>query len=362
MNTDRHRPKVCVITHSPSPYMVELFDAVVDEGLLDLHVIYLHTSAPERLWEQRVPRHEYSFADKDEVASLVILARAAALLVVHYYRHPLSARLMKEAEKGGQRWVFWGERPRCHGLSWLSTLSRRWFLRHLHGNDAPIWGMGRMAVEAYRAEFGDRHSYVNLPYYSDLRRFVVDRSARPNRERTVLFSGSLISRKGVDLIADAFAKLVRQGVGGKLRILGSGELEAALRSRLAACSERVDFIGFKDWPELPAVYATADVLCVPSRYDGWALVVPEGLAAGLPVISTTQTGAAVEFVESGMNGWLISPNDGEAVYRALHEALTVTDEHLAQMSASAVATVRNHQVENGAHAFIAAVMQAMKSS
>jgi glycosyltransferase involved in cell wall biosynthesis len=37
--------------------------------------------------------------------------------------------------------------------------------------------------------------------------------------------------------------------------------------------------------------------------------VPEGLAAGLPVIGTHQTGAAVEFIRPGRNGWLIPEND-----------------------------------------------------
>ena len=74
---------------------------------------------------------------------------------------------------------------------------------------------------------------------------------------------------------------------------------------LRPVSERVEFVGFKDWKELPAEYAAADVLCVPSRYDGWGLVVPEGLASGLPVIATDRMGAALEFVRDGRNGWLI---------------------------------------------------------
>jgi glycosyltransferase involved in cell wall biosynthesis len=63
----------------------------------------------------------------------------------------------------------------------------------------------------------------------------------------------------------------------------------------------------------------ADVLCVPSRYDGWGLVVPEGLASGLPVIATDRMGAALEFVENGRNGWLIPAGDGSAV-NAMREA------------------------------------------
>src|ERR1700751_4608744 len=75
----------------------------------------------------------------------------------------------------------------------------------------------------------------------------------------------------------------------------------------------VGFVGFRDWDELPREYAAANMLCVPSRYDGWGLVVPEGLAAGLPVIATDRMGAALEFVESGRNGWLIRAGGEEAL-------------------------------------------------
>ena len=99
----------------------------------------------------------------------------------------------------------------------------------------------------------------------------------------------------------------------RLRIVGEGELRDAVAQTLGPVSERVEFVGFKDWHELPGEYARADVLCVPSRYDGWGLVVPEGLASGLPVIATDRMGAALEFIETGRNGWLIRAGDEEAL-------------------------------------------------
>ena len=85
---------------------------------------------------------------------------------------------------------------------------------------------------------------------------------------------------------------------------------------LGPVSERVEFTGFKDWDELPELYASADVLCVPSRYDGWGLVVPEGLASGLPVIATDRMGAALEVYSNGVNGWLIPASDESAILRS----------------------------------------------
>ena len=161
---------------------------------------------------------------------------------------------------------------------------------------------------------------LNLPYFSDIERFRrLERSTdcEAGSLRVFLFSGALIRRKGVDLVARAFVRLVREGLPVRLKIMGYGKLEGTVARTLADCQDRVELLGFRDWEVLPEVYAAADVLCVPSRYDGWGLVVPEGLAAGLPVISTAQTGAAVEFIEHGSNGWLIPASDGNAVYRAM---------------------------------------------
>jgi glycosyltransferase involved in cell wall biosynthesis len=226
---------------------------------------------------------------------------------------------------------------------------RRWKLAKLHSSTAPIWGIGKFAIDGYREEFGAERAYFNLPYFSDLERFDVP-MREENRERTFLFSGSLIERKGVDLLAAAFVRLAQEVPDVKLRIVGEGELRESLERMLVR--ERVEFAGFKDWSELPAEYARADVLCVPSRYDGWGLVVPEGLASGLPVIGTNRMGAALEFVESGRNGWLIGAGDEDALFAAMREAALMPVDELREMGRRARQSVSEHTLRNGATRFV----------
>ena len=49
--------KVTVLTHFPSPYQTELFDAVAASGKVDLRVFYLHQRDPGRQWSQREYHH-----------------------------------------------------------------------------------------------------------------------------------------------------------------------------------------------------------------------------------------------------------------------------------------------------------------
>ena len=93
------------------------------------------------------------------------------------------------------------------GMGWATVA--KWKLAKLHASPAPIWGIGKFAVDGYRREFGAQRAYFNLPYFSDLERFEVA-TREEKSERTFLFSGSLIERKGVDLLAAAFVRLARE--------------------------------------------------------------------------------------------------------------------------------------------------------
>ena len=334
--------RVFVLTDCPSPYQVELFNEIEAQGDCELEVGYLRERDPERSWKSPEIRHACVELNG---------AREADLMVFNYYRHANAERLIEARAASGGPWCFWGERPGFRQPAWAGRLLRRWKLAKLHASAAPIWGIGKFAVDGYREEFGAERFYFNLPYFSDLERF--DVSVRDEkRERTFLFSGSLIERKGVDLLAAAFVRLAQEVPQVRLKIVGEGELRDSLARTLQTVSERVELIGFKDWSELPSEYAAADVLCVPSRYDGWGLVVPEGLASGLPVIGTNRMGAALEFVESGRNGWLVSAGDQEALFAVMREAALMPVDELREMGYRARQSVSAHTLRNGATRFV----------
>jgi len=342
VETSKGALRVFVLTDCPSPYQVELFNEIEAQGQCSLEVGYLRDRDPDRGWKAPEIRH---------AAVELNGGREADLVVFNYYRHASAERLIEERAKSGGPWCFWGERPGFRQPAWAGRLLRRWKLAKLHASTAPIWGIGKFAIDGYREEFGAERAYFNLPYFSDLERF--DVAVRDEkRERTFLFSGALIERKGVDLVAAAFVRLAQEVPNVRLKIVGEGQLRESLVLTLRAVSERVEFVGFKDWKELPAEYAAADVLCVPSRYDGWGLVVPEGLAAGLPVIGTDRMGAALEFVENGRNGWLISAGDEEALLRAMRDAALMPLGELREMGFRALESVSAHTLRNGAMRFV----------
>lgn len=345
-----------VISHFPSPYQVELFNEVAAQRPGWLFVYYLHRTASERRWAAATIRHQHGFVDESPATQATVCG--AAFAVFNYYNDARVARLMRARAASGLPWSFWAEPP-GYRYPLLARLARFERLRPLRRSTQPIWGIGGWAVEAYQREFGTSHAYVNLPYFSDLSRFHAARPAFSCGAFTFLFSGSLIPRKGADLLAQAFRDVAAQLPHVRLTVMGAGRLETRLKRTLRPCADRVSFVGFKDWAELPEVYRHAQVLCVPSRHDGWGLVVPEGLAAGLPVISTDRTGAALDLIRPGSNGWIVTAGDVEALNEAMRQAATLTQPCWEQMSAAARNSVGEHSLSNGAARLIASVDHAL---
>ncbi|MGH9904076.1 MAG: glycosyltransferase, partial [Pyrinomonadaceae bacterium] len=81
--------------------------------------------------------------------------------------------------------------------------------------------------------------------------------------------------------------------------------EASLHAEVEALnlSERVVFEGVIPADKIPARLAAADLLVLPSRWDGWGLVVNEAFAAGVPVIVSDCCGAA-DLIDHGVNGYV----------------------------------------------------------
>ena len=353
---------VIVVTHFPSPYQVELFNEIERQRPGLLRVLYLFRKVATRSWSGVGITHACGYLDEgpEALAAARLAIAGAECVIFNYYNDARAAQLIGARARTGRPWCFWGERP-GYRYPWLARVARLGRLAALRAGDQPIWGIGRWAVDAYRREFGAARCYLNLPYFSNLDRFEALTPGYSDDQVTLLFSGALSHRKGIDLLATAFLRLASEDPRVRLKIMGEGPMEGQLRRILGSC-DRVEWVGFKDWDDLPGVYESAHVLVVPSRHDGWGLVVPEGLASGLPTIATNRTGAALDLIETARNGWLVRADDGEALYRAIKQAASLTATDWLAMSRYARASIADHNLTAGAARFTQGVADAMSAA
>jgi UDP-glucose:(heptosyl)LPS alpha-1,3-glucosyltransferase len=128
-----------------------------------------------------------------------------------------------------------------------------------------------------------------------------------------LFVGSGFARKGLDR---AIAGLAAAGAKADLVVAGGGDPSVFRRQAEAlGIGGRVHFLGVRN--DVADLYAAADLFVLPTRYDPFANVCLEAMAAGVAVATTTRNGAA-ELLESGVNGF-VCEEDFAPAFRALED-------------------------------------------
>jgi glycosyltransferase involved in cell wall biosynthesis len=223
----------------------------------------------------------------------------------------------------------------AHGTDVANLGTVRWVRRAtasvIHRSAAVIansrWLAERLAAEipAAAAKTAIADCGIDLEAFEPL-------DAAPARERTgwdgegpaFLCVGSLIERKNVTALADAFAALGR----GRLAFVGDGPLRPRLEGRPG-----VRVIGRIPQREVPDWVAACDVLCQPSLAEPFGQATLEGMAMERTVIATTN-GGPPEFVppEAGV---LVDPGDGEGLRAALGQASSMPAPNPAARAAAA---------------------------
>ncbi|HIA03389.1 MAG TPA: glycosyltransferase [Myxococcales bacterium] len=178
-----------------------------------------------------------------------------------------------------------------------------------------LWGIDASA----KAQLSESGTAECLPYYSDLTRFHRgDESYAPNGELRFLFAGHYSFRKGFDTLIGAIEqlKLLCGDLKWHVTLCGDGDLKHLLTER-PELEDRVTNLGFLEIAEVPGVMKRHDVFVTPSRYDGWGMVVPEALAAGMPVIATPAMGSANDVTGNPDCLRRIAPGDTNALAQAM---------------------------------------------
>jgi glycosyltransferase involved in cell wall biosynthesis len=197
---------------------------------------------------------------------------------------------------------------------------------------------------------------VTIPRGVDLKRFNpgavsaerVIKLARawrlPDDMPVVMLPGRLTRIKGQAVLIEAMARLERDDVftilvgGDERKRRYRAELEALVEARGLAGNMRI----VDRCDDMPAAYMLADaVVSATTVPEGFGRVAAEAQAMGRPVIATNHGGSR-EIVIPGVTGWLITPDDPEALARAISQTLSLDTD--ARESVAAVA--RSHIAEN----------------
>lgn len=232
----------------------------------------------------------------------------------------------------------------CAEYNLTSLQTMRWCLRHkvpyISLTDGTLYSernIGKLQKLARKYIMRNSHSFIasstrakeKIEYYSvsqpiyvsyltvDISKYQAYKN-KSDRKRFI-YVGSLIERKGLDLLFQAIAQMKNDCV---LQVVGTGPLESELNA--LACSlgleKRIQFLGYKQQEELVKLYKNADVFVLPTREDCYGLVILEAMCASLPVVCSKYADGAYDLIEDGVTGYIVDPYDAVGFASKLDEA------------------------------------------
>lgn len=164
-----------------------------------------------------------------------------------------------------------------------------------------------------------RRPVVRIPYGTPADE-IEPRGERPRGPFTVLFAGQIGLRKGIPLLLEAWRKL--RLTDARLWLAGGMNLSDAYLSDYAGCFEH---LGVLPRAQLLERMRQADIFVFPSLAEGFGLVIGEAMAAGLPVLTTLNTGGP-ELITNGEEGWCVAAHEVDALAARLEWAARRRDE------------------------------------
>ena len=139
-----------------------------------------------------------------------------------------------------------------------------------------------------------------------------------NKPGRIITVGTLKARKCMDKTLEAFARISGDWPEARLTIVGVGEMEQQLRTRIRELrlQDRVEMTGGLPHSEVLRRMAGSDVFVLPSWGEGYGIVYIEAMAAGCIAVGAEGEGIT-DTIRDGENGFLVPAGDTDAVERVL---------------------------------------------
>ena len=142
----------------------------------------------------------------------------------------------------------------------------------------------------------------------------------PQDQPIAIYVGNLKPEKGVIDLGKAWAGVVKQVPDATLLVIGDGPLKGELEAVTSGLAERVRLIPRQPLERVPLYMAAADILVLPSHFEGTPNVVLEALASGRRVVATA-VGGVPDLITSDTLGALVPAGDPDALAAAIASAL-----------------------------------------
>lgn len=366
--------KVVLLTEIISPYRIPVFNEIARNLRHQFLVVFFAESRRERLWRIYKENIRFSYKvlpgisahRKDSTRYFLnptiiyeLGEYSPDVIIVSGYSHPSSFLAMLYAKMFKQRIILWGESNKYDQRYYypLKESYKRWYVKncteYLAAGAASfeyLVSLGAVADRIWVAPDAVDNDFFSQAYDKERKVKEMFRCSKGYPEKIILYVGRLIDQKGIFDLLKAFQALLHKRPDLGLVLLGNGPQENAYKHFCQVNNlKNVFFEGFVHQEDLPAYYAIADVLVLPTHSDPWGLVINEAMACKLPVIATDVAGAVQDLIYNGENGYVYKKGDIGGLVKSIQRVLNGDKGKMGQKSYE---IVQNYSPQKCAQGFL----------
>jgi glycosyltransferase involved in cell wall biosynthesis len=276
--------RILFYLNSPTTYQLNFFENLKKKK--EVFVLYKNNFSQNHKLKFKKKKWMFFLRRDNKLYIKTILKKINPNIIVigGYKLNILDIYLNKKIKK-----FFWLERVNNKNI--IKNLIRNVYIKIKLKKADGIFAIGKEASKFYKSF---NSNVCNLPYSIN-----VQKKIKNYQVPKFLFVGQMVERKGIKLILDTLKKLNTQEY--KFTFVGDGPLRKDVIN-LSRQNKNIKYIKFKNELELNRIYMQNNILVLPSKYDGWGVVIIEAMARGMALLSSDNVGASKEYIKHNFNG------------------------------------------------------------
>lgn len=292
----------------PSHHQSYFFDKLNEQSTLK--VGYYGNVSKDRIalgWQAKNNLKDYEIEINIKKIDSTIEKYDDYIHIVPGYGSTFTRTLAKKLSRQGIIWVHWSEKS-TPGIMWYkSYFIKKWYANLVNKYALGVLAQGLQAQQDFYRWGIDKNKNMTYLTYSIMplnkALLLPEINHWVNGRKVFLFLGQMITRKGVDLLINAFAALKNDK--WCMVLVGNGDKKSSYENLISklGLKEQIKIFPFVNSKEINTVLSVADVFILPSRNDGWGVVLNEALSLNKPLIASDMVGAAWHLIEHGINGF-----------------------------------------------------------
>ncbi len=290
--------KVLFFINSPTPYQLEFFEYL--SKIINLKVIF---------HDKKLKNYNFTYNKKNYLLFLngskikkkffinsLIERFKPDFIIFGGYKLNFTSFIINICNVKGIKFLFWLEK--IYFKNSLKKILLNLYFKLYLKKSSGILAVGEEAKKFYKKY---NKNTINFHYSIKIKK-KINKNFFHKKKINFLYVGQFIERKNILNLLRAFRNINHENA--TLTLIGEGGLKSKMNF-LSNDDKRIKILNFKNDKFLKKYYKNSDVFILPSKYDGWGVVIMEAMSYKCAVIVTNSSGVSNEFIKNNYNGKII---------------------------------------------------------